>query len=310
MTDKNNFSGVIAPVLTPFGQDGTPDPDRFIEHAEWPLSDEGGCHALAPFGTTSEANSIGLDERMELLEDLVDAGVEPLSLMPGTGTCSMTDTVILTQHAMDLGCGGVLMLPPFYYKQPSEDGLFRYFSDVIDEVGDDRLKIYLYHIPPVAQVGFPLTLIERLRQEFPETVVGLKDSSGDWSNMKAILDAFPDFELFPGSELFLLDGLKNGSAGVISATANVSGKLMRAVFEDWKADEAEQLQARISAMRKTIQSFPMIPVLKSIVAHYRKDPQWRQLRPPFEALSEAEAKRAVTTLMEEHNFKLDIELAA
>lgn len=310
MTDKNNFSGVIAPVLTPFGQDGAPDPDRFIEHSEWLLSEEGGCHALAPFGTTSEANSLGLDERMELLEDLVDAGVEPLSLMPGTGTCSLTDTVILTQHAMDLGCGGVLMLPPFYYKQPSDEGLFRYFAEAIDEVGDDRLKIYLYHIPPVAQVGFPLALIERLRQEFPETVVGLKDSSGDWSNMKAILDAFPDFELFPGSELFLLDGLKNGSAGVISATANISGRRMRRVFDDWEAAEAEKHQAEVSAMRKTIQSFPMVPVLKSIVAHYRKDSQWRTLRPPFESLSEAEAKRAVTTLMEEHNFQLDIDVAA
>lgn len=309
MTDKYNFSGVIAPVLTPYGEDGSPDPDRFIEHAEWLLSDDGGCTALAPFGTTSEANSLGLDERMELLEDLIDAGVEPLNLMPGTGTCSLMDTVILTQHAMDLGCGGVLMLPPFYYKQPSEDGLFRYFADVIDEVGDDRLRVYLYHIPPVAQVGFSLNLIERLRQEFPETVVGLKDSSGDWSNMKAILDAFPDFELFPGSEMFLLDGFRNNSAGVISATANVAGKKMRAVFDDWKGDEAEKQQAEISALRRTVQSFPMIPVLKAIVAHYRKDPQWRDLRPPFEALSDAEARRAIMTLVEEHNFKLELDLA-
>ena len=114
MTYRNSFSGVIAPVLTPFAQDGTPEPERFIEHAEWLLSDDGGCHALVPFGTTSEANSLGLDERMDLLEDLVDAGVEPLSLMPGTGTCALTDTVMLTQHAMELGCGGVLLLPPFY----------------------------------------------------------------------------------------------------------------------------------------------------------------------------------------------------
>ena len=141
MSENFNFSGVIAPVLTPFGEDGSPDPDRFVEHAEWLLSAEGGCTALAPFGTTSEANSLGLDERMELLEDLVDAGIEPLNLMPGTGTCSLQDTAILTQHAMDLGCGGVLMLPPFYYKQPSEEGLFRYFADVFDEVGDVGVQI-------------------------------------------------------------------------------------------------------------------------------------------------------------------------
>ena len=307
MTYRNNFSGVIAPVLTPFAQDGTPEPERFIEHAEWLLSDDGGCHGLAPFGTTSEANSLGLDERMDLLEDLVDAGIEPLSLMPGTGTCALTDTVMLTQHAMELGCGGVLLLPPFYYKQPSEEGLFRYFADVIDEVGDNRLKIYLYHIPPVAQVGFPLTLIERLRQEFPETVVGLKDSSDDWSHMKTILDTFPDFELFCGSELFLLDGVKNGAAGVISATANLNGLKMRAVFDDWQADEATQHQAEIAAFRKTIEAFPMIPVLKAVLAHYRKDNQWRELRPPFEMLSDTEAQRAIKMLMEDHNFKLDFE---
>ena len=218
-----NFSGVIAPVVTPFGEDGSPDSDRFIEHAEWLLED--GCTGLAPFGTTSEANSLGLDERMELLEDLVDAGVEPAKLMPGTGTCSVADSAILTQHAVELGCGGVLMLPPFYYKSPSEEGLFRYYADVIDEVGDDRLKVYLYHIPPVAQVGIPMGLISRLTKEFPGIVVGLKDSSGDWSNTEAILEAFPGFEVFPGSELFLLDGLRRGGLGVELVTTGQTGWL-------------------------------------------------------------------------------------
>lgn len=306
MSDKFNFSGVIAPVLTPFGDDGTPDPDRFVEHAEWLMSPEGGCTGLAPFGTTSEANSLGLDERMELLEDLVDAGIEPLNLMPGTGTCSLQDTAILTQHAMDLGCGGVLMLPPFYYKQPSEEGLFRYFADVIDEVGDDRLKVYLYHIPPVSQVGFPLSLIERLRKEFPETVVGLKDSSGDWSNMKAILDAFPGFELFPGAELYMLDGLRNGAAGVISATANVSGKMMRELFDNWQGEDADKKQQQISALRMAIQAYPMIPMLKALVAHFRSDPGWAEMRPPFIAMPTEEAKSAVTAITSEHKFTMDV----
>src|SRR5262245_13090449 len=229
MKGKAIFSGVIAPVLTPFGDDGAPDPDRFVEHAEWLM--EEGCTALAPFGTTSEANSLGLDERIEILEELVDAGIDPAKLMPGTGVCSLTDTVILTEHAVDVGCAGVLMLPPFYYKNPSEEGLFRYFSEVIEEVADDRLKIYLYHIPPVSQVGFSLGLIGRLRKEFPDVVVGLKDSSGDWNNMKAILETYPDFELFPGSELYLLEGLRHGSCGVISATANVAARQMRKLYD-------------------------------------------------------------------------------
>src|SRR5215813_8033972 len=173
MQKKATFCGVIAPVLTPFGEDGGPDAERFVEHCQWLMAT--GCTALAPFGTTSEGNSLGLDERMELLEDLVDGGIEPSKLMPGTGACSLGDAVVLSRHAVDLGCGGVLMLPPFYYKAPSEEGLFRFFAEVIEGVGDDRLKIYLYHIPPVAQVGFSLPLIGRLLREFPKTVVGLKD---------------------------------------------------------------------------------------------------------------------------------------
>ena len=161
---------------------------------------------------------------MELLEELVDSGIDAAKLMPGTGTCSLADAIVLTKHAVELGCGGVLMLPPFYYKAPSEEGLFRFFAEVIEGVGDDELKVYLYHIPPVAQVGFPLPLIGRLIKEFPDTVVGLKDSSGDWSNTAAILDAYPSFEVFPGSEIFLLDGLRKGAAGCISATCNVSAR--------------------------------------------------------------------------------------
>jgi 4-hydroxy-tetrahydrodipicolinate synthase len=303
-----NFSGVIAPVLTPFGEDGSPDPDRFIQHCEWLLED--GCTALAPFGTTSEANSLGLDERMELLEELIDSGIEPAKLMPGTGSCSVSDAAILTQHAVDLGCGGVLMLPPFYYKNPSEEGLFRFFADVIEEVADDRLRIYLYHIPPVAQVGFTLPLITRLKNEFPGIVVGLKDSSGDWSNMKAILDAHPDFELFPGSELYLLDGLRAGAAGVISATANVGARAMRRLYDDWRGADADSMQAEISALRKTIQGFPVIPTLKALIAHYRGDEGWSKVRPPFTELPSAEAERAIRTLADQHDFRLKFAEAA
>jgi 4-hydroxy-tetrahydrodipicolinate synthase len=310
MAKEGGFSGVIAPVLTPFGEDGNPDGERFVEHAHWLM--ETGCTALAPFGTTSEANSLGLDERMELLEELVDADIDPTKLMPGTGTCSLADTIVLTQHAMELGCGGVLMLPPFYYKGPSEEGLYRYFSEVIEGVGDDRLKVYLYHIPPVAQVGFSLPLIGRLAKAFPKTVAGLKDSSGDWSNTAAILAEHPNLEVFPGSEVFLLDGLKNGAAGCISATCNVSATAIRKVYDSWeaKSPEVEQLQAGITAIRKAIQAYPMIPALKALIAHYRNDTDWARVRPPFMPLPAADAETVVRTLAEAHGFTLDFAEAA
>jgi 4-hydroxy-tetrahydrodipicolinate synthase len=309
MQRKTNFSGVIAPVLTPFGEDGGPDADRFVEHCQWLMAE--GCTALAPFGTTSEGNSLGLDERMELLEELVDsADLEPGTLMPGTGACSLADAVVLTKHAVDLGCGGVLMLPPFYYKAPSEEGLFRFFSEVIEEVGDNRLRVYLYHIPPVAQVGFSLPLIGRLVKEFPGIVVGLKDSSGDWNNTAAILAEYPGFEVFPGSEVFLLEGLRKGAAGCISATCNVGAAAIRNVYDNWKGPEAEKLQADITALRKAIQAFPMIPALKALIAHYRQDSGWARVRPPFVPLPAAEADKVIRTLADAHGFKLDFARAA
>jgi 4-hydroxy-tetrahydrodipicolinate synthase len=247
---------------------------------------------------------------MEILEELADAGIDPKKLMPGTGACSLTDAIILAEHAVEMGCGGVLMLPPFYYKNPSEEGLFRFFAELIEEVGDEALKVYLYHIPPVAQVGFSLPLIGRLVKEFPNSVVGLKDSSGDWSNTKAILDTFPNFEVFPGSEVFLLDGLRNGAVGCISATANVSARAIRKVFDNWQGPEADSLQAGITSLRKAIQGWPMIPVLKALIAHYREDPGWAKARPPFTELPAAEAAKAVQTLAEAHGFRLEFAEAA
>jgi 4-hydroxy-tetrahydrodipicolinate synthase len=308
MATAAHFSGVIAPVLTPFDEDGDPDAGRLIEHARWLMAE--GCTALAPFGTTSEANSLGLEDRMELLEELVDSGIDPARLMPGTGTCSITDTVLLSEHAVELGCGGVLMLPPFYYKGPSEEGLYRYFAEVIERVGDDRLRVYLYHIPPVAQVGFSLPLIGRLLKDYSGTVMGLKDSSGDWSNTAAILAEYPQLEVFPGSEIFLLDGLKAGARGCISATCNVSAAAIRKVSDDWQTPDAQRLQDGITALRKAIQAYPMIPALKAVIAHYRGDPGWAAVRPPFVPLPEADAQKVVRTLAEAHGFTLDFAKAA
>jgi len=293
--------GVFAPALTPMDSDLAPDAGRFVAHCRW-LLDEG-CHGLAPFGTTSEANSLSADERMRLLDALIAGGVDPARLMPGTGCCALTDTVRLTAHALGHGCGGVLMLPPFYYKAVDEDGLFASVAEAIERVGDARLRIYLYHIPPVAQVGFPLPLIERLVAAYPGVVVGLKDSSGDWRNTRGVLEALPGFGTFCGSEVFLLDTLRGGGAGCITATANVNAAAIRRAYDGWQGDRAAALQAAIDARRAMIQAYPMIPALKQIVSHYRDDAGWRNLRPPLRALTEAQAA-ALMAALDGDGFKL------
>jgi 4-hydroxy-tetrahydrodipicolinate synthase len=279
------LKGVLSPVITPFKADYSADTDRFVRHCKWLL--KSGCSGLAIFGTNSEANSLSIEEKLTLLAALVHAGVPAAALMPGTGHCALPATVRLTANAVKMGCAGVLMLPPFYYKGVSDEGLYRYFSEVIERVGDERLRVYLYHIPPVSQVPITLKLIERLLGKYPGIVAGAKDSSGDWNNTKAMLDEFgkSGFDVFPGSETFLLDGMRNGGAGCISATANVNPGPIDQVFRNWRSGEADKLQAGITATRKIMQKFPMIPALKSVVAHFGNDAEWSRVRPPLVELT-------------------------
>jgi 4-hydroxy-tetrahydrodipicolinate synthase len=288
------FSGVLVPVLTPFTPSGEPDAARFTAFCRWLLDQ--GAGGLAIFGTTSEANSMSPAERMELLDRLIDAGIPAQKLMPGTGACAMTDAAVLVQHAVDRGCGGVLMLPPFYYKGVSDDGIFAFISSVIDKVGSPILRLFLYHIPPMAVVGFSLDLVGRLVTAYPETVVGLKDSSGNWSNTAALLERFPGFAVFPGSEVFLLDGLRKGAVGCITASGNINVPGIRKVYDNWRSPQAEALQAEITTLRNTLQAYPMVPALKAIVAHYHNDPNWAAVRPPLVPLDPAQSAALIADL--------------
>jgi 4-hydroxy-tetrahydrodipicolinate synthase len=288
--------GVLAPVLTPFKADLSPDQERFIAHCKWLLSQNCG---LAVFGTTSEANSLSIEERSTLLDALVAAGVDTSRIMPGTGCCSVTETVKLTAQAVKHGCAGVLMLPPFYYKGVSEESLYRYFSEVVQRVGDARLKIYLYHIPPVAVVGITTGLVERLLKSYPNAIAGMKDSSGDWNNTKTFLDAFAKsgFEVFVGSESFLLANMPNDGAGTISATANVNPAAIHKLDTEWKNADADDQQAKLNVVRDLFgKKYPMISALKQAIATYANDPAWRTVRPPLVELTAEQAKTLAAEL--------------
>ena len=294
-TSNARIGGVLAPVVTPFGADGAPDAERLVRHCRWLVGQNVG---LAVFGTNSEANSMSLDERLDLLERLVAAGVPPARMMPGTGCCAVTDTARLTARAVKLGCAGVLMLPPFYYKGVSDEGLYRSYAAVIDKVGDARLRIYLYHIPPVAQVGISLALIERLLKAYPGTVAGIKDSSGDWNTTKELIARFAGsgFDVFAGSESFLLANLRAGGAGCISATANVNPAAIHSLVQRWQTPQADALQASLDAIRAIFQKRPMIAALKHAIAHWGNDESWSRVRPPLVELTEEQAAALVSDL--------------
>jgi 4-hydroxy-tetrahydrodipicolinate synthase len=323
--------GVLAPVVTPFKADLAPDSQRFIAHCKWLLSQNCG---LAVFGTNSEANSLSIAERAMLLDELIAAGVDPSRMMPGTGCCSIMETVKLTTQAVEYGCAGVLMLPPFYYKNVNEEGLYRYFSEVVQRVGHARLKIYLYHIPPVAVVGITKGLVERLLAAYPSSIAGMKDSSGDWNNTRMFLDAFVrdrhgdsatrravsiagaarTFDVFVGSESFLLANMRNGGIGTISATANVNPAAIHELYVSTTAEvegppsrkatarlDLEGLQSKLNVVRAVFSNrkFPsMIAALKQAIAIYRNDPAWARVRPPLVELTPEQAKTLAAELKE------------
>jgi len=295
------LQGLLSPVVTPFKADLSVDAERLARHCRWLLSQNCG---LAVFGTNSEANSLSLDERLTLLETLIEAKIDPARMMPGTGCCALTDSVRLTRRAVELGCAGVLMLPPFYYKGVSDDGLFRNFAEVIERVGDARLRIYLYHIPPVSNVPITLALIARLLKAYPGTVAGVKDISGDWKNTEAMLKEFPEiFDVFAGSESFLLANMRGGGKGCISATANINPAAIHDLFVHWRGPDADERQAKLNDLRFAMQKFPMIPALKHTVARFGGDPTWKAVRPPLVALT-AEQGAALDRELDQRGFTM------
>jgi 4-hydroxy-tetrahydrodipicolinate synthase len=280
MTDRK--IELFVPAITPFADDLSLDTARLVAHAKALLG--AGAHGLAPFGTTSEANSLTLAERTGALEALVEGGLAPDRLIPGTGCCAAGDTIALSDHAAQLGCRGVLMLPPFYYKGVSEDGVFAAFAQVIEAVAarrGDAFRVYLYHIPQMSGVPITLPLIERLVAAYPGVIVGLKDSSGSWESTASFIEAFPQLDIYSASEAMIPDNVAAGGAGCISASSNVNARGIRALIDGLDGPDHDALHAQVAAVRRLFEGLPLIPAIKAAVAAQHRDAGFATVRPPF-----------------------------
>ncbi|MEE8279246.1 MAG: dihydrodipicolinate synthase family protein [Alphaproteobacteria bacterium] len=290
--------GVYAAALTPLKDDLSPDKAAMARHCRWLAGN--GCDGVAVLGTTGEANSLSVDERLAILEALIEAGIPGDKLIPGTGCCALTDTVRLTRQAIELGICAVLVLPPFYYKNVSDEGLFAAYSEVIERVGDRRLRLYFYHFPQISAVPLSIELIERLLKAYPGTVAGIKDSSGDLENMTSLARGFPGFRVFAGTEKLLLPLLKAGGVGCISAGANVLSALIGRLYGLWREKKGdaktEGMQEEVTAKRLLLERFPMIPAMKQILARHTGKASWANVRPPLVRLAPDEAAELFATL--------------
>jgi len=279
------IKGLIAPILSPFNDDLSFNQDLYNALAAELL--ETGCSGLAPFGTTGEALSVSSAERMAALEGLVASGIDPQVIIPGTGLCNLPESIALSKHAIELGCAGVMTLPPFYFKGLGDDGYVDYFDRFIEGVDHAGLKIYLYHIPQVSGVGLSIDLVKRLRAAYPDIIVGIKDSSGNWENTAQLLD-IDGLIVYPGAELPVIDAIRLGGPGCISATANLNGTDIAWVIDLCHAgqwEQAEAAHADVKAVRLLFQDYAPIPAQKALLAKRTGDSRWNNLRPPFRAIS-------------------------
>ncbi|SNX28123.1 4-hydroxy-tetrahydrodipicolinate synthase [Polynucleobacter meluiroseus] len=296
---SSKLPAVLAPVITPFNEDGSPNAKKLLKQCQW-LETNGVGQAI--FGTNSEANSMSAVQKMDTLSALVEGGLDTDHIMPGTGATSIDATVNMTRHALNHKCTSVIMLPPFYYKDITDDGLFAYFSEVIQKVGDAALQIYIYNIPPVTRINLSLSLLERLIKAYPNTVVGIKDSSGNWPYTESVIKllAPTGFRVYAGNEAFLVRALRAGGAGCISATVNVNPKAIAHLAAHWREADADQRQIDLDQVRAIFEQYQMIAGMKTAVAHFSKDPDWLRVRPPLMQLSEDQQAKLLSELQNIH----------
>jgi len=291
-------SGVFCASATPLASDLSPDLAAFAAHCHALVQD--GCDSIALLGTTGEANSFSSAERRAILEAALSAGIAPSRLLPGTGLANIPETVELTRHALSSGVATVVMLPPFYYKGVSDDGLFAAYASVIERIGDPRLRVILYHIPQMTGLPISHDLIERLVTAFPEIVVGIKDSAGKIENMEAMIARFPGFAVLAGADPLLLPLMRLGGGGCITATSNLVARELAYVFRNAndpaQAEGVAAAQARINAYRDLSNAYVQIPAIKAMVGRRHGNPRWVRTRPPLLAVSAAEEADLVRRL--------------
>jgi 4-hydroxy-tetrahydrodipicolinate synthase len=287
--------GVYAAILTPFNASLEPDLGAFVNHGRWLLAN--GCDGLVPLGTAGEANSLSLKQRMRIIETALTK--LPIGrCIVGAGSCALADAVQLAREATNAGAAGVLMLPPFYYKAPSEDGLYAFFAGVIERVANPRLRLYLYHFPQLSAVPTTPALIRRLRRSFGDIVAGIKDSGGDWNFSAALLEEFPGFGVFSGSDQHLLANLRAGGPGAISASVNVTAPLAAPVYRNWQQHDADTFQTTLTAVRTLFRDYPLVAGLKETLALITGNPAWRIMLPPNVPLGPADAAKLKAKLAE------------
>lgn len=277
--------GVIAAIATPLDDNGAPDAGHFARLARHLL--ENGCDGLNVLGTTGEATSFSVDERIALMRAVARFDLDLTRMMVGTGAAALPDAVRLTREAADLGFAGALVLPPFYYKgiQAPEAGIVEVFKALGEAVAEHTMPLYLYNFPAMTGIAYTPALVEALVQTLPGRIAGLKDSSGDLAYAREIAALDPALSVFPSNEATLTEARAGAFAGCISATANLNADLCARAFHHGDAGA----QAKANKIRALFDGKALVAGVKAVLAHVHGDPSLAAVRPPMMAATAGEA---------------------
>ena len=296
----HKIKGVFSAALTPINQDYSINSQLFLSHCQWLLTQ--GLDGLGVFGTTGEANAFNVEEKINALQFLIDNNINPNQLMPGTGQCSVTDTVRFTKQCAKLKVRAVLVLPAFFYKGVSDEGVIEYYRRVVEEVGDENLHYVLYHIPQISGVNISFEVIEKLLKLYPNNIVGMKDSSGDLDNMLKVTKYFNEFSLFSGSDSLALKVCRRGGAGAITATSNISGKLLSYIVKNnnevSSIDNFQELQLLQEKIRETLFTHEPVSALKALLSIQQNNQEWNRVNPPLDKIENPQNHKTIIGLME------------
>lgn len=281
--------GIYAAAVSPFNADGSLNAPALVRYCQHLMSPAGGCDGVAPTGTTGEGSSIAMADRLALPGAFAKAGIATDRVIFGTGAPSANDCVALSRAAIEAGYNNVLVLPPYYYKNPSDDGLFAYYANLVEKIGRDDLRIYLYHFPQMSMVPLSTDLVTRLRTEFGQIIAGLKDSSGDFEQSRAFVEATggvaQDFDVLPSSEAMLWEGLSIGTAGIISGSTNAFGAKAQAALQAPEGPERDTAMDAVRAARTMAGKYPLMSAMKTIEAWRSGDDDWLRMTSPLVPLS-------------------------
>lgn len=297
-------SGVFAASLTPFHADQSIHHAALVEHVRRLLAN--GCDGVLLFGTTGEGLSLSTKERLGGLEAVLASNLPSEKLLVGTGALPLPDAVQLSKDVTATGVGGVLVLPPFHFRQIEAEGIFQFYDRLVQGVGDDDLRLFFYHFPELTGVPIPFSVIQRLHDTYPDQIAGIKDSSGEWDHTQALCEGFPGLQVFSGTERLLLPGLQAGGAGCISATANVTAPLAAQVVTHWRDGKSpDALQEQLTTLRTAFAPLPTISALKHLLAAWSDRPEWTIVRPPLVELDD-EQKDAVNEISDHLREAIDL----